>query len=395
MGRKTLLQLKRIFLILFVFSLPFEYWDPFGISSFFTVTKMAGFGYAALALLTLKESFDKSIFKYVKYLLIFWLWLILLSMFNYIGTNTASVFNFTLFQNIIFYWLIASDLKKGNIQIKTLMLSFVISIVLMNILLTLGIGLGQEYEEGVTRLTFFENNPNTVGILAGLAIVFTLYLILNPNKTYGKKGFLLVLALPVFVNLLLLSASRGALITTGFSVVIMLIMNKSTPFKRILQVGLLVIATSYFMEKLAESELIFKRMTMFIEEGNIAGRGEIWENVWEISLKRPLIGFGTTGFENEMIKSYGARNSPHNLFLEILVTTGLIGLGVFMYFLYFHFKNSIQTFRQGEVIKIVLLVFYVTTVVKAGGAMNNKLMWFLLAIILSATFIDTSKKHKQ
>lgn len=395
MRRKLLLKIKRISLILFVFSLPFEYWDPFGIASFFSVTKMAGFGYAAIALLTIKDSFDQSLFKYVKYLLFLWLWLVLLSMFNYIGTNTASVFNFTLFQNIIFYWLIASDLKRGNIQVKTLMLSFVISIVLMNILLSLGIGLGQEYEEGVSRLTFFENNPNTVGILAGLGIVFALYFILNPHKTFGKKGFLLVFALPAFVNLLLLSGSRGALLTTGLSVVLMLIMNKTTPFKRILQVGLLIIAASYLMEKLVESELIYKRMTQFIEEGNTAGRGEIWEDVWEISLQRPLIGFGTTGFENEMIKYYGARKSAHNLFLEVLVTTGLIGFGVFMYFLYFHFKNSIQNLRQGGVLKMILLVFYLTTVVKAGGAMNNKLMWLLLAVVLSATFIDTSKKHKQ
>lgn len=395
MGRKTLLQLKRIFLILFVFSLPFEYWDPFGISSFFTVTKMAGFGYAALALLTLKESFDKSIFKYVKYLLFFWLWLVLLSMFNYIGTNTASVLNFTLFQNIIFYWLIASDIKKGTIQIKTLMLSFALSIVLMNILLTLGIGIAQEYEEGVSRLTFFENNPNTLGILAGLAIVFALYFILNPHKTFGKKGLFLILALPAFVNLLLLSASRGALITTGFSVVLMLVMNKTTPFKRILQVGLLIIAASYLMEKLVASELIYKRMIQFIEEGNTAGRGEIWENVWEVSLQRPIIGFGTTGFENEMIKYYGARKSAHNLFLEVFVTTGLVGFGVFMYFLYFHFKNSIQNLRQGEVLKIALLVFYLTTVIKAGGAMNNKLMWLLLAVVLSATFVKPQINQKQ
>lgn len=197
MGKKVLLNLKRTILILYIFALPFEFWDPFGIASFFSVTKIVGFVYAAMALLTIKESFNKYVFKYVKYLLFLWVWLLLVSMFNYIGTNTSSVLNFTLFQNIIFYWLIASDLKNGNIQIKTLMLSFVLSILLMNVLLTLGMGMGQEYVEGTSRLTFFENNPNTVGLLAGLAIVFALYFILNPHKTFGKKGFLVLLALPV------------------------------------------------------------------------------------------------------------------------------------------------------------------------------------------------------
>lgn len=395
MRRKLLLKIKRIFLILFVFSLPFEYWDPFGIASFFTVTKMAGFGYAVLAFLTIKESFDKEVFKYVRYLLFFWIWLVLLSMFNYIGTNTVSVLNFTLFQNITLYWLIASDLKKGNIQIKTLMLAFVISIVLMNILLTLDIGLGQEYVEGISRLTFFGNNPNILGLFAGLAIVFSLYFILNPHKAFGKKGFLLLLALPTYINLLLLSASRGALITTGFSIVLMFLMNKTTPFKRILQVGLLVIAASYFMEKLLESELMYKRMTQFIEEENTAGRVDIWEDVIEIAEKRPLIGFGATGYESEMVKKYGVYKDTHNLFLYILVTTGIVGLTIFLYFLYPHFRLAVQDYKNGNVFKIVILVFYLTTVIKAGGVINNKLMWFLLALVIGTELMVSQNNNRK
>src|SRR5690554_2560399 len=114
MRRRTLLQLKRVFLILFVFSLPFEYWDPFGISSFFSVTKMAGFAYAAMAFLTIRDSFDLKIFKYVKLLLIFWILLLVLSHLNYTSSNTVSIFNFTILQNIILYWLITSDLIRRS-----------------------------------------------------------------------------------------------------------------------------------------------------------------------------------------------------------------------------------------------------------------------------------------
>src|SRR5690606_4439169 len=122
MRRQLLLKIKRISLIVFIFSLPFEYWDPFGIASFFSVTKMAGFGYAAMAFLIGKESFDRSIFKYVRLLLLLWGLMVILNMLNYIGTNTVSIFNFTLFQNILLYWLIASDLKKQYVHIKFLML---------------------------------------------------------------------------------------------------------------------------------------------------------------------------------------------------------------------------------------------------------------------------------
>ncbi len=377
--------------MVFIFSLPFEYWDPFGIASFFSVTKMAGFGYAAMALLIGKESFDVSIFKYVRLLLFLWVLMLILNMLNYIGTNTVSIFNFTLFQNILLYWLIASDLKKQYVHIKSLMLSFVLSIVLMSILLMFGIGLGQEFEEGVSRITFFENNPNTVGVLAGLAIVFSLYFILNPSRTFQKKGVLVVLALPGFVNLLLLSGSRGALLTTALSVILMMVMNKTTPFKRILQVGLLIVTASYFMDKLMESELMYKRLTQSIEEGNTAGRGEIWGDVIEVWSNRPLTGYGATGFETEMTKIYGGRKDAHNLFLYILVTTGFVGISIFLYFLFCHIKRAVESFKKGDVLKIILLIFYLTTVVKAGGVINNKLMWLLLAIIISAEFYESKK----
>lgn len=391
MSKKNLLNFKRICLLLFIFSLPFEYWDPFGIASFFSVTKMAGFMYAGVALFIGKESFDQSIFKYIRLLLLLWILLVILSMLNYIGTNTVSIFNFSLIQNILMYWLIATDIKKRNVHIKSIMLSFVLSIVLMSILLMFGIGLGQEFEEGVSRITFFENNPNTVGVLAGLAIVFSLYFILNPSKTFQKKGTLALLALPGFINLLMLSGSRGALITTALSIVIMLIMNKSTPFKRILQFGLLVIATSYFLDKLMESEVMYKRLTQSIEEGGTGGRDEIWDNVIDIWSTKPLLGYGTTGFETEIVKIYGVRKDSHNLFLYILVTTGIVGIFIFLYFFFFHIKRAVEEFKEGDVFKITILVFYLTTVVKAGGVINNKLMWLLLAIIISAELYNKNQ----
>lgn len=392
MGKKTIIRLKRIFLLIFVFSIPFEYWDPIGISSFFSVTKMAGFGYAAVSFLTIRDSFDTRMFRYVRYLLVFWIWLVILSMYNYIGTNNQSIFNLTLFQNIIFYWLVASDLKKGNIKIKSLMLAFVASVILMNVLLSMGIGIGEEFVEDVSRITFFGNNPNIVGLLSGLAIVFSLFFMLNPQESYGKKSYLFLLVIPVFVNLLMQSGSRGALITTAFSVGVMFIMNKTVSYKKILQYGLFVIAVTYFMDQLVESQLMYKRITQFIEEGNTAGRGDIWKSVIDISIQRPLIGYGTTGFENEMVSLFGRHKDAHNLFLYILVTTGFLGLSLFMYFLYFHIRTAIRSFRRDDVMKIVLFIFYMTTVIKAGGVINNKLMWLLLAIIISASFMGTQTR---
>ncbi|WP_353150639.1 O-antigen ligase family protein [Flavobacterium sp.] len=391
MNRQFLLKIKRFSLFLFILSLPFEYWDPFGIASFFSVTKMAGFGYAVSAFLIGKDSFDSSIFKYVRILLYLYVLMLVLNMLNYVGINKVSVFNFTLFQNILLYWLIASDIKKQNIQVNSILLYFIVSIVFMSILLLFGIGIGQEFEENVTRITFFGNNPNTVGVLAGLAIAFSLYFILNPSKTFQKKGLLVLIVIPSFVNLIILSGSRGALISTVIVVLFMFIMKKSTFIKKIIFIGLLVVISNYLIDKVKESDLMFTRLTESLEKGSTAGRSDIWEDVIELWKNRPLLGYGATGFETEMIIIYGSGKDAHNLFLYILVTSGLIGLCIFLYFIILHMKRAINSFIKGDVLIMVLLIFYLTTVLKSGGAINNKLMWLLLAIIISHIFYGLNK----
>jgi len=388
---KYILKIKTFALLLFVFSLPFENWNPIGITSFFSVTKMAGVLYAMTTLLIAKESFsfDRRVFLPFKVLLLFYLLYTIVSIFNYNGMNTYFPINFTLFQNLIMYWLIASDLVKNHIRLKTILLSLVLSIFLMSVLITLGIGIGSEYVEGVSRLTFFENNSNTLGIFAGLALTFSMYFILNPEKTYGIRVYYLFITLPLFVSILLMSGSRGALFSAVLAIIGMFVLRKDSVPKKIAQYSLLFIAGIVLINQIVQSQVIYKRLMEATEEGDLGSRGLIWRHAWEVYEKSPLIGFGNTGFEREMTLVHGHFKDTHNLFLYVMVTTGIIGLVIFLYFLYFHLKSAIRFYKsEGDIIKLAILLFYLTTVFKAGGIINDKTMWLLLSLIIVASTIE-------
>jgi len=383
---KYILKVKIFALLLFVFSIPFENWNPFGISSFFSVTKMAGVVYAVMAILLPKMSFsfERQVFLPFKVLGLFYLLLSLISIFNYNGQNQLSPVNFTLFQNIISYWLIASDLNKRNVNMNKIFLSFTFSIILMGILIVLGIGLGSEYVEGETRLTFFNNNANMLGVFTGVALTFTIYFILNSHQTYGNKVYLLLFSLPLFVNMLLSSGSRGALISTVLSVLTLILLNRDKKYKKMIQYLVLILGGSFLLDKLMESNVMYERILITVEMGSLGERDTLWRDALKIFNESPFIGNGSTGFERRMIIVYGRFQDTHNLFLYIMATTGIIGLMIFFYFLYFHLKASVRTYaKERNPIKLIILLFYITTVIKAGGVINSKLMWLLLALIIA------------
>src|SRR5690606_27096801 len=155
----------------------FENWDPFGIAHVFSITKMAGLLYALTTLFIAKRSFSfsKQVFFPFKILFFFFLLLTIIRIFFFVDLNSFSLINLTLFQNIIMYWIIGSDLIYRNVSIKQIMLYFILSVFLMGVLLIFGIGVGAEYVEGMSRLTFFENNANIIGIFGGLSLTFVVY----------------------------------------------------------------------------------------------------------------------------------------------------------------------------------------------------------------------------
>jgi len=382
---RILYDIKIFFLILFVFSIPFEYWDPLGIAHFFTVTKFAGLLYFVFSLFDVKNNFT---IKYIKtsvfILLYLWLFLLIQGIVNYWYGTTLSVFNFTFFQNIILFWLISNDLNRNPNIVKKIFLSLVISVFAMATLASLGVGLNTEIDSelGSYRLTFFGSNSNTIGNLASISLLFVLAMVINKRDYYGKKTLLLTLSIPSLISILSLSGSRGALFISFIGVVVLLVFQKVSLNRKLI---LLLVGSVFIflaINEIMETEVMQRRISLTTSEGSIGGRDIIWKHALDIFYENPFIGVGNTGYQKEIIQRYGMYLDTHNLFLYFMVTGGIVALSLYMAFLFQLFQVSRIFFKyKNDVLLYAILVVYVFSVFKSGGAINSKLSWLLIAIV--------------
>lgn len=387
-------KIKRFLLLLFIFSLPFEYWDPFGISSSATVTKMAGFLYFAVAMLKARQSFAVKYNHFVISILFFlWAWIGIQSMFNYWAGTSFPLFNVTLFQCIILFWLISNDIIAGRIGMKQVFLFFVLGVFFMSVLAAFGIGIQQDISTGEVRISFFGSNPNSIGVFASLAFIMMFGMVIDKKKYFGRKTYLLLIAIPNILHMIGLSASRGAFVVVVVSLLLFFLGYRGSLDKKafLLIVGTLILIFS--INSILDSEIMRERVGRTMEEDSIGIREVIWGHSLQIFNDSPVFGHGTTGFEKEMTFRLGRFLDTHNLFLYFMVTGGVIGLIFYLLFFFKVFHSALFTYtNSSQIIFMVLFLAYTINILKAGGVVGNKLMWVVAAIVFSSKYIGQKKE---
>ena len=94
---------------------------------------------------------------------------------------------------------------------------------------------------------------------------------------------------------------------------------------------------------------------------NLTGRAQIWEIYWNLWLKKPFLGYGfCIGEKAAIITEWGnALTTAHNMFISILVNTGLVGIILWIRFLivlfYRAFKGAVYGNRFGSLLFPVLV----------------------------------------
>ena len=84
-----------------------------------------------------------------------------------------------------------------------------------------------------------------------------------------------------------------------------------------------------------------------LDPTDITGRGQIWSRALRATIARP-IGYGPNTFRMVDLKGGGRFNSPHNIFLQIVVELGAIGLFFFVR-MYVLSLRGLQRARNGLV----------------------------------------------
>ncbi|WP_187477624.1 O-antigen ligase family protein [Amniculibacterium sp. G2-70] len=178
-------------------------------------------------------------------------------------------------------------------------------------------------------------------ILSPLAISYAGALnisLLIPYLSYNFKNLNIINKIIHVVNFLLsmflfvLGSTRGALVVVILSVILFIF--SQTGFKKVKYVLLMIpiIPLFYFFLEFTGSSLL-DRINRTIENQDMSGRDRLWNEAINEFLKYPIFGgkIEVSGFY------------PHNIILEILMGTGIVGAALFILILISTFtKNRIN-----------------------------------------------------
>ncbi|MDA1061155.1 MAG: O-antigen ligase family protein, partial [bacterium] len=241
---------------------------------------------------------------------------------------------------------------------------------------------------------------------------FALFLILVWPIFLIKKSSFKLLWLVLLFSALLLSFSRGAIITLGGQLFLLLIyysrrinfkIVSSIVFTFLLTIGLFF--ASNYLRSLKYEVIDVDQRVAFQNSESLTSKQEridFWSGAYELAKKKPIFGWGPNSFRqayNPIQKTFlGNADHPHNIFLKIAAENGFVALGVFLVFLLSILVVAIGRFPK--LAKHEKDLVFVLGVSVAGGIAHNLIDYnfnffvnlFLLFAFL--TFIRSSISNK-
>ena len=181
-------------------------------------------------------------------------------------------------------------------------------------------------------------SQNGIYMAISLCASFALFF-MKPRKNILWKGLLLA----VVLFALILTGKRGVLIFAVFALLVSYIICKKGAFTNkvvtilfiLSSMSLVMYALSFYIEGIAAS---LERITaIFAAESEGAdvsnGRFKLYALAWNFFKSSPLLGIGWREFSKEVVNYYhqdSVLRDAHNVFLQLLCETGVIGFSVFL-----------------------------------------------------------------
>jgi O-antigen ligase len=383
-------RIQRFALYLFLFSINFEVWDPFNTLGYFSISKLTGFIYL-LAMIP-RIIFFNTNKEFKKILRPLWLFYGLLTLVSILNINSyfSNFFDFTLFQNIILFWILINHEQKDPQVLEKGMLSFAFGSIVLALLFNAKIGI--EYNS-VGRVSIFGDNQNNTGIRTSISMVILILSVVQNRLQISNKRYLLLLPIPLMLKLIFESGSRVSIIAflLAFMTGVFLFKTKR-PLGKIMVLVCGLIALLCIWQFLVQDEVIRLRLIQSIKEGDISERDVIWKNLLPLIKSNPIIGVGKTGYSYFSQSTFSSVESPHNVILELLCYTGIIGLIIFLIFLYRIFLISFQNFKTSGLLLPLLLFYPIMGMIVSSHILEVKIGWVIFAYIVGGSYDVINEK---
>ncbi|MBP60024.1 MAG: hypothetical protein CMJ62_00740 [Planctomycetaceae bacterium] len=236
------------------------------------------------------------------------------------------------------------------------------------------------------------------GGVAGMASLTCLVFGLKCAST-GWQRNLFYLGVGYFSLVLLMVGGRGPCLATAASAAVIPLLGarqrwrESARYRRrgsVIAMLLLAIGTAYFCWDYVgdQRELsTIRRLEMLVNGNDFGGSAETRLDMWRVCFQvwpeKPVFGHGLGSFA-VLYQNIDERLFPHNLFLELVVETGVVGLVLLMLLLLVAFRNLVSQRRLSDdplrVLVFALLVNTFLQVMVSGDIPDNREFFGLLGL---------------
>ena len=242
------------------------------------------------------------------------------------------------------------------------------------------------------RMSIVGQNPNALGGLMGIAILFSWYLFSEVQNSLSRA--IILVFLMTFLYVLIMAQSRTAWVafTLGSGIYFLSIteMNTKSLIKfSLFAIGMVVII--FFIVYLSPARTLLEERFSGLLQMKTAGRSDIWKTGFELWKDNPVFGVGLNNFR-EVFNQYlgissfgptryiGSRLDPHNAYLCILSELGLVGFAIFSAMLYCCLRTLRKYDRTLKAFMASTFVFIL--VLSLGGTLIwSKNYWLILGLI--------------
>jgi O-antigen ligase len=295
-----------------------------------------------------------------------------------------------LIQALVFFWACANLLRHDGVA-RAALWSFVIACVVRAALPFVGVGrTGEAVWTGGERITAFGQNANWSAKLLSMAVLILVGLMYVHPRAPKRLRWLAMAGIAGLGVAIVDTGSRGGVLALGIGL-LAFVFGPDTGRNRwaVVRRGLVGVASVAFLVVLAmRTEVMRNRFEDTAETGNMAGREVLFPTLWGMFLERPWIGWGAVNNQFELADRIAEQNLPkrdsHNLVLEVLTTTGVVGAVPFFMAMALIVRAGWRARLGVHGITPVALLVLAGAGAMSGNPITNKLFWLTMAFAVAA-----------
>jgi len=238
----------------------------------------------------------------------------------------------------------------------------------------------------------YHHNPFGLFMTIGAIMSLTLFFDKNNHTLFKYDKAIYFVSLLMFLFTLFHSQSRAAWVMFGiYFIAYMFLYIKNNGINKKLfftLTSLLIVSVILFLS----DDNLLHRLTLLLQ-GNSSGRStDIWPFTIDKIIDSPIFGYGINTYKILTSGSHVSHHAGvHNLSLELLLYTGLVGFSLVYYLVWISLKESFITHKM---IYFILLLSYIVLLQFDGSLIDSKV--HLNIFILMLFFIYSPKEdHRE